>query len=103
MTKLSGAFLSMSYEDFVEFDWVDQKSGVSKRIKNFVGLAENGDGTRSRISISFPRDPKYRPPNDLEPGQHYLFPVILGFNKKKEVVTYQLRTDIPPLPAPDIQ
>ena len=101
MAKLKGAFIAAKFEEITSFDWTDQKTGVVKPIRNVVVLLDNGDGTIDRVQIGFPRDPAYRPPQ-LEPQQQYMFPVVLSINKKRQEVSYTMRTDMPPTEAPDI-
>lgn len=102
MAKLKGAFISLEFEEISDFNWTDPKTNETKPIRNIIGLMDHGDRTTTRVSISFPRNPKYRPPADLEAGHHYLFPVLVSINKKKQTISYEIRTDMPPLPAPDV-
>lgn len=102
MPKLAGAFISLEYEEITNFSWTDPKTNEVRPIRNIVGLMSHGDRTVTRVQIAFPRDPAYQAPRNLERGQHYLFPVLLSLNKKRQTVSYEIRTDVPPLPAPDV-
>ena len=83
MTKLVGAFLSITFDRIDSFDYVDPKTGVAKPINSIIGLMEFGDGRRDWVRIGYPRDPGYRPPH-LEKGTLYMMPVLYGNDKKKE-------------------
>lgn len=100
MARLTGAFVSLLYERTDTFDWADPKTGVVKPIRNFVGLMSHGDGCVTREQISFPRDPQYQAPQ-LTAGVQMLFPVIATVNKSKQKIQYTIRTDMPPVPAPE--
>lgn len=102
MTKLIGVFASVQFDRIDRFDWTDPKSGQVKPIQKFVGLMEAGDGTREWVDIGFPRDPDYRAPQ-LQKGEVYLMPVLMGIDKKKGAVRLTIRTDMKPIPAPDLE
>lgn len=101
MSKLTGATVTLTYDRTDRFDWTDPKTGQLKPIQKFVGLMEAGDGTRTWAEIGFPRDPGYRAPS-LKPGTAYVFPVILGVDKKRGEVRLTIRTDIEPFEAPEL-
>ena len=100
MAQLEGAFVAAQFERIDTFEWTDPQ-GQIKPIRRFVTLMEFGDGKRDWVDIGFPRDPAYRAPS-LSPKTKYVFPVLVGVDRKKNAVPFTIRTDIQPFEAPDI-
>lgn len=82
------------------FNWLDPTTNQTKPIISYKVLVEQGDGTRTLESLSLP--PNYRAP-DLKPGSAYGFPVLAKVNRKKLIISWTLRADLMPFPAPSLQ
>lgn len=101
MTKtMSGSVVFGEFEAFDTFEWTDPATGTVKVLRSLKVLFSNGDKTVSRLTLSL--SPTASFPKVIA-EQQYGFPVKIKFNKKRERIDYELRTDIPPFPAPEIQ
>ena len=99
MAQLQGVIVCATVEKLDTFQWTDPANGQVKPIRSIKVLLAHGDGTVTRESISIPasmRDPH------LEEGKVYALPCTVTLNKKRQQVSFTLRTDIPPFPAPQI-
>jgi hypothetical protein len=98
--QLRGVVAFAEVEKFDLFNWVDPANGQTKPIKSLKILLHHGDGTVTRESISLP--PSMADPQ-LKEKIIYALPVTVTFNKKRQQVTYTLRSDMAPFVAPEIE
>ncbi len=97
---LEGVFVSAIFEKVDVFNWQDPVSGQTKPIRSLKVLLAHGDGCVTRESITLPNG--VEAPR-LNVGEKYALPVTVSLNKKRQTLTYTLRTDFPPMPAPAIE
>lgn len=97
---LQGIVMGATPESTAVYNWLDPVTQQQKPIKSIRVLLAHGDGTITRENISLPANMDFP---KLEMGRPMLFPVSVSLNKKKQIVTYTLRSDIPPMPAPNIE
>jgi hypothetical protein len=97
--QLNGAMIFAKVKKDV-FPWVDPANGQTKPIRSLKILLYHGDGTVTKESISIP--PGMADPNVNE-EQVYALPVTVGFSKKRQQVSYTLRSDMAPFVAPEIE
>jgi len=98
--QLNGIIVCAVVEQLAVFQWTDPANGQVKPIRSVKVLLAHGDGTVTRESISIPSsmaDPK------LTEGQMYALPCTVTLNKKRQVIGFTLRSDLPPFPAPEIE
>jgi hypothetical protein len=98
MAKIQGTVLFADFEKADTFNWTDPTNQQIKPIRSLKVLLAHGDGVVSRESLTLP--PGMDIPN-LRPGEVYGFPCTVMLNKKKQLISYTLRSDIAPFPAPD--
>lgn len=97
--QLEGVIVCAKVEKFDIFNWPDPTTGQIKPIRSLKVLLAHGDGTVTRESVSLPTsmtDPK------LEEGQVYALPCTVTLNKKRQTLSWTLRADLPPFPAPQM-
>lgn len=99
MSKLKGMLLCGTVEKLDQFDWTDPATGQLKPIRSIKLLLPHGDGTITRESVSIPNGARVP---DLELGADYAIPCTASINKKRQQVTYTLRLDLAPFPAPEL-
>lgn len=99
MAKIEGVVAFAKFEKADTFQWTDPANGQVKPIRSLKVLLEHGDGTRTRESLSLPAG--MDAPN-LQAGQVYGFPCTVTLNKKKQLLSWTLRVDLAPFPAPDL-
>jgi hypothetical protein len=97
--KLEGVILCARVEKFDVFQWTDPANGQIKPIRSLKVLLPAGDGVVSRESISIP--PSMPDPSLIE-GEVYALPCTVTLNKKRQQISYTLRSDLKPFPAPDM-
>jgi hypothetical protein len=97
--QLRGMFAGVEIEKFEVFNWTDPANGQVKPIKSLKVLMSHGDGTVTRESISLPPN---MPDPQLKEKQLYMVPVTVSFNKKRQQVSFTLRSDIAPFIAPEV-
>ena len=95
--RLKGVIVCALVEKFEVFNWVDPANGQTKPIKSLKALLEHGDGTVERISVSLA--PGMADPG-LKDGDVYALPCSVTLNKKRQQITYTLRST--PFPAPEM-
>jgi hypothetical protein len=95
--KLKGVIVCAQVEKFDVFNWTDPANGQIKPIKSLKALLEHGDGTVERISVSLAPG---MPDPALKDGDVYALPCSVTLNKKRQQITYTLRST--PFPAPDM-
>lgn len=101
MTKpMQGPILFAQFEKLDTFTWIDPTTNIGKPITTFKVLLPHGDGTVSRESITLP--PNYKPPV-LTAGTYYGFPVVVKYNKKRQQITWEARSDLLPISHFDIK
>src|SRR5262245_50347897 len=100
MGTMEGPVLFGTYTQTDTFNWNDPTTGQIKPIISYKVLVSHGDGTRTMESIALP--PNYRG-SDLKPGSAYGFAVMARVNRKQMKISWTLRGDIAPFPAPTIQ
>lgn len=101
MTKpLQGMLMAATPEATATFMWTDPTSQQQKPIKSIKVLVAHGDGTVTRESLTLPPNMDFPP---LQMGQPMLFPVTVSINKKKQIINFTLRADLPPMPAPSLE
>lgn len=98
--KINGNLLFGKFEKVDVYQWTDPTTGTVKPIHSIKILLAHGDGTVTRESITLP--PNYKVPN-LVPGEAYGFPVIPRLNKKRQMISWDARQDLMPVPAPTIE
>jgi hypothetical protein len=96
---IQGLLMAATPESTATFMWTDPTSQQQKPIKSIRVLLAHGDGTVTRESISLPPNTDFP---QLTIGSPMLFPVTVSINKKKQLINYTLRTDLPPMPAPSL-
>lgn len=94
---LEGAVLFCSYEKEDTFNYTDPSNGQTRLLRSLIVRLSHGDGTVSRERLSLPQG--FQVP-ELSPETVYGFPVTISVSKKRGSVTYTLRTDLKPFPAP---
>ena len=99
MKTLTGALICGTIEKIDQYDWTDPATNQVKPIRSIKLLVAHGDGTVTRESITIPAG--MRTP-DLRIGTQYAIPCTVSLNKKRQQVTYAVRADIQPFPAPEI-
>jgi hypothetical protein len=100
MTKqLEGVVMCAKFEKLYEGSWTDPVNGQVKPYRSFKVLLPNGDGTVTRESISVPMTMRLP---ELEEGKAYALACTVSLNKKKQTLSWTLRSDVPPFPAPEI-
>jgi hypothetical protein len=97
--QLEGVIVCAKVEKFDTFLWTDQANGQVKPIRSLKILLSHGDGTVTRESISVPTS--MADPN-LKDGQIYALPCTITMNKKKLTLSWTLRSDMAPFPAPEL-
>lgn len=100
MTKtLEGVIVCAKLEKFDIFQWTDPANGQVKPIRSLKVLLAHGDGTVTRESISL--SPSAADPQ-LTEGKIYAFPCTVSLNKKRQLLSWTLRADLVPFPAPQM-
>lgn len=97
---IDGLVLFARFEKADTFVWHDPATGQQKPIRSLKVLVANGDGTITRESLTLPAN--YEPPA-LKAGEMFGFPVLVTFSKKKQILNWNLRSDMTPFPAPQLQ
>ena len=98
--SIDGLVVFAEFEKQDSFLWQDPATGQSKPIRSLKVLMAHGDKTVTRESLTLP--PNYELPA-LKPGEKYGFPVVVSINKKKQILSWNLRSDMAPFPAPRLE